>query len=142
VPYRGTAPLLTDLVAGQTQFNFSNPLGSMPLVQAGKLRVLGVAAPKRLEFAPQIPTISESGLPGFETGVWFAFFTTGGTPRDAVQRLNTELIRTLSAPDVRQKLTAGGAIIHTTTPDELSAYLRSEMQKWAQVVKAAGVTPE
>jgi tripartite-type tricarboxylate transporter receptor subunit TctC len=142
VPYRGTAPLLTDLVAGQTQFNFSNPLGSMPLVQAGKLKVLGVAAPKRLEFAPQIPTISESGLPGFETGVWFAFFTTGGTPRDAVQRLNTEVIRTLSAPDVRQKLTAGGAIINTTTPDEMSAYLRSEMQKWAQVVKAAGVTPE
>ena len=142
VPYKGTAPLLTDLVSGQTQFNFSNPLGSMPMVRAGKLKVLGVAAQKRMEFAPEIPTISESGLPGFETGVWFAFFTTGGTPRDIVQRLNAELIRTLTTLDVRQRLTAGGAVVNTSTPDELSTYLRSEIQKWAQVVKAAGVTPE
>ena len=142
VPYKGTAPLLTDLVAGQTQFNFSNPLGSMPLVRAGKLKVLGVGAPKRMEFAPEIPTISESGLPGFETGVWFAFFTTGGTPRDVVLRLNTELTRTLATPDVRQKITAGGALVNASTPEELSAYLRSETQKWAQVVKAAGVVPE
>ncbi len=142
VPYKGTAPLLTDLVAGQTQFNFSNPLGSMPLVRAGKLKVLGVGAPKRMEFAPEIPTISESGLPGFETGVWFAFFTTGGTPRDAVLRLNAELTRTLATPDVRQKITAGGALVNASTPEELSAYLRSEIQKWAQVVKAAGVVPE
>ena len=142
VPYKGTAPLLTDLVAGQTQFNFSNPLGSMPLVRAGKLKVLGVGAPKRFEFAPEIPTISESGLPGFETGVWFAFFTTGATPRDSVLRLNTELTRTLATPDVRQKITAGGALVNASTPEELSAYLRSETQKWAQVVKAAGVVPE
>lgn len=142
VPYKGTAPLLTDLVAGQTQFNFSNPLGSMPLVRAGKLKVLGVGASKRMEFAPEIPTISESGLPGFETGVWFAFFTTGGTPRDAVLRLNAELTRTLATPDVRQKITAGGALVNASTPEELSAYLRSEIQKWAQVVKAAGVVPE
>jgi tripartite-type tricarboxylate transporter receptor subunit TctC len=142
VPYKGTAPLLTDLVAGQTQFNFSNPLGSMPLVRAGKLKVLGVGASKRMEFAPEIPTISESGLPGFETGVWFAFFTTGGTPRDVVLRLNTELTRTLATPDVRQKITAGGALVNASTPEELSAYLRSEIQKWAQVVKAAGVVPE
>ncbi len=142
VPYKGTAPLLTDLVAGQTQFNFSNPLGSMPLVRAGKLKVLGVGAPERMAFAPEIPTISESGLPGFETGVWFAFFTTGGTPRDVVLRLNTELTRTLATPDVRQKITAGGALVNASTPEELSAYLRSEIQKWAQVVKAAGVVPE
>ena len=142
VPYKGTAPLLTDLVAGQTQFNFSNPLGSMPLVRAGKLKVLGVAAQKRMEFAPEIPTISESGLPGFETGVWFAFFTTGGTPRDIVLRLNTELTRTLATPDVRQKITAGGALVNASTPEDLSAYLRGEMQKWAQVVKAAGVVAE
>ena len=142
VPYKGTAPLLTDLVAGQTQFNFSNPLGSMPLVRAGKLKVLGVAAQKRMEFAPEIPTIAESGLPGFETGVWFAFFTTGGTPRDIVLRLNTELTRTLATPDVRQKITAGGALVNASTPEDLSAYLRGEMQKWAQVVKAAGVVAE
>ncbi len=142
VPYKGTAPLLTDLIAGQTQFNFSNPLGSMPLVRAGKLKLLGVAAPERMEFAPEIPTISESGLPGFETGVWFAFFTTGGTPRDVVLRLNAEVTRTLATPDVRQKITAGGALVNASTPEELSAYLRSEIQKWAQVVKAAGVIAE
>jgi tripartite-type tricarboxylate transporter receptor subunit TctC len=142
VPYKGTAPLLTDLVAGQTQFNFSNPLGSMPLVRAGKLKVLGVGAKDRLEIAPEVPTISESGLPGFETGVWFAFFTTGGTPRETVQRLHTEMSRTLAAPDVRQKFTAGGAVIGVTTPEEMTAYLRSETAKWAKVVKASGVTPE
>jgi tripartite-type tricarboxylate transporter receptor subunit TctC len=142
VPYKGTAPLLTDLVAGQTQFNFSNPLGSMPLVRAGKLKVIGVGAPKRMEIAPEIPTISESGLPGFETGVWFAFFTTGGTPRDVVLRLNIEVTRTLDTPDVRQKITAGGALVNASTPEELSAYLRGEIQKWAQVVKAASVVPE
>lgn len=142
VPYKGTAPLLADLVAGQTQFNFSNPLGSMPMVRAGRLKVLGLAALKRLEMIPEIPTIAESGLPGFETGTWFAFFTTGGTPREAVQRLNTEVTRTLNTPDIRQKLSAGGAVIHASSADEMSAFLRSEIQKWAQVVKAAGVTPE
>ena len=131
-----------DLAAGQTQFNFSNPLGSMPLVRAGKLKVLGVGAQHRLEIAPEVPTISESGLPGFETGVWFAFFTTGGTPREIVQRLHTEMSRTLAAPDVRQKFTAGGAVIGITTPEEMAAYLRSETQKWAKVVKAAGVNAE
>ena len=142
VPYKGTAPLLTDLVAGQTQFNFSNPLGSMPLVRAGKLKVLGVGAQKRLEIAPEVPTISESGLPGFETGVWFAFFTTGGVPREVVQRLNTDMSRTLATSEVRQKLTAGGAMIGVSTPEELSAFLRNEISKWAQVVKAAGVNPD
>lgn len=142
VPYKGTAPLLTDLVAGQTQFNFSNPLGSMPLVRAGKLKVLGVGSQKRLEMAPEIPTISESGLPGYETGVWFAFFTTGNTPREIVQRLNTDMLRVLAMPEIRQKLSSGGAEIQPSTPDDMSAYLRSETVKWAKVVKAAGVQPE
>ena len=142
VPYKGTAPLLTDLVAGQTQFNFSNPLGSMPLARAGKLKVLGVGAHKRLEIIPEVPTISESGLPGFETGVWFAFFTTGGTPREVVQRLHTEMTRTLTTPEVRQKLSAGGALIAASSPEELAAFLRGEIATWAKVVKAAGVQPD
>lgn len=142
VPYKGTAPLMTDLIAGQIHFSFSNPLGALPFIRAGKIKTLGVAASRRLEIATEVPTMSESGLPGFETGVWFAFFTTGGSPREAVQRLNADMHRTLNTPDVRQKIAAGGAVIEPTTPEEMAAYLKSEIQKWALVVKAAGVTAE
>ena len=142
VPYKGTAPLMTDLIAGQIHFSFSNPLGALPFIRAGKIKTLGVAASRRLEIATEVPTMSESGLPGFETGVWFAFFTTGGSPREAVQRLNADMHRTLNTPDVRQKIAAGGAVIEPTTPEEMAAYLKSEIQKWALVVKAAGVTAD
>jgi tripartite-type tricarboxylate transporter receptor subunit TctC len=142
VPYKGTAPLMTDLIAGQIQFSFSNPLGVMPFIRAGKLKGLGVAALKRLDIAQDIPTMSESGLPQFETGVWFGFFTTGGTPRETVTRLNSELHRTLATPDVRQKVAAGGAVIAPNTPEQMAAYLKSEIDKWAQVVKVSGVKPE
>ena len=142
VPYKGTAPLMTDLMAGQTQFSFSNPLGALPLVRGGRLKALGVASLKRLEIAAEIPTMSDTGLPGFETGVWFAFFTTGGTPRDIVQRLSIEVGKTVTTPDVRLRIASGGALIQPSTPDELAVYLRSEIAKWARLVQVAGVTIE
>jgi tripartite-type tricarboxylate transporter receptor subunit TctC len=142
VPYKGTAPLLTDLIAGHVHFNFSNPLGSLGLVKAGKLKVLGVAAARRLEIMPDLPTVSESGVKGYESGVWFGTFVAAGTPRDVVGRLNADLARTLAHPDVKQKLTEGGAILGGGSSEELAAFLAAETARMGKVVKAAGVQPE
>lgn len=142
VPYKGTTPGIADLVAGHVQFQFSNPLGSMPLVRAGKLKALGVASARRLAMMPELPTVSESGVRGFEAGVWFGLYTTGGTPRDIVGRLHAEAARVLALPDVRQKLSESGAEIGGSSPEEFAAFFRSEIDRLARVVKAAGVTPE
>ncbi len=142
VPYKGTAPLLTDLVAGHVHFNFSNPLGSLPLVKAGRLKALGVAAARRLDILPELPTVLESGVKGYASGVWFGTFVAAATPREIVSRLQAEIARALALPDVRQKLTEGGAQLGGGAPEELAAFLASELARMAQVVKAAGVQPE
>lgn len=142
VPYKGTAPALTDLAAGQVHFQFSMPLAVMPLVQAGKLRMIGIAAGKRLPDIPDLPTVSESGVPGFETAVWYGFFTTGGVPRDIVSRLHVDMARALAVPEVRHKLTPGGARLGGGKPEAFAAFMRSEIVKWVTVVKAAGIKPE
>lgn len=142
VPYKGTGPALTDLAAGHVQFQFSMVLAVTPLVQAGKLRMIGIASPKRLADFPQVPTVAESGVPGYESGVWFGFFTGSGVPRDIVTRLHGEMVRALAVPAVRERLSPGGAQLGGRKPEEYAAFLRSEVAKWAKVVKAAGITPE
>ena len=142
VAYKGSAPALTDLAAGQVQIQFSTVLAVAPLVQVGRLRLLGIASAQRLQSMPQLPTVSESGVPGFESGVWFGLFTTGGVPREIVMRLHAETARALASPDVRQKLMVGGAQLGGGKPDEFAAFVRREIIKWAQLVKAAGITPE
>lgn len=142
VPYKGTAPLLTDLIAGHVHFNFSNPIGSLQLVRAGKLKALGVAAQHRLEMLPELPTVSESGVKGYESGVWFGTFVAAGTPRDITGRLQAEIARSLTLPDVKQRLTEGGAQLNGGTPEALAAFLAAELARMAKVVKAAGVEPE
>ena len=142
VPYKGTAPALTDLAAGQVQFQFSMPFAVTPLVQAGKLRMIGIAAGKRLPDIPELPTVSESGVPGFESAVWYGFFTTGGVARDIVSRLHADMARALAVPEVRQRLTPGGARLGGGKSEEFAVFVRSETAKWAKVVKAAGITPE
>ena len=142
VPYKGTAPALTDLAAGQVQFQFSMLLAVTPLVQAGKLRMVGIASSKRLADFPELPTVSESGVPGFESAVWYGFFTTGGVSRDIVSRLQVEVARALAVPAVRQKLTPGGTQLGGSKPEEFALFLRTETAKWAKVVKVAGITPE
>ena len=142
VPYKGTAPALTDLAAGQVHFQFSMLLAVTPLVQANKLRMIGIASKQRLADFPDLPTVSESGVPGYETGVWYGLFTTGGVSRDIVNRLHTEMVKALAVPAVRQKLAPGGAQFGGSKPEDYAVFLRSEVAKWGKIVKAAGITPE
>lgn len=142
VPYKGTVPGVTDLMAGHVHFQFSNPLGTLHLVQAGRLKALGVAAARRMEMLPELPTISESGLKGFQTGVWFGLYVAGGTPHEIVGRLQSETARILALPDVKQKLSQGGAELGGSTPEEFAAFFRREIERHAKLVKAAGVPQE
>jgi tripartite-type tricarboxylate transporter receptor subunit TctC len=142
VPYKGTGPALMDLAAGQVQFQFSMVLAVTPLTQAGKLRMIGVASRQRLADLPNVPTVMESGVPGYEAAVWYGLWTTAGVSRDIVTRLHSETARALAIPAVRQKLSPGGAQLGGNKPEEFAAFVRSEVAKWAKVVKAAGITAE
>ena len=141
VPYKGTAQGITDLVAGHMQFSLNNPLTSLPLVRAGKLRLLATTGAKRLTLLPKVPTVSES-VPGYEAGNWHALFAPGGTPKDIVARLQAEAARALAAPEVRARLIDGGVDPVGSTPEEFAVYFKSELAKWAQTVRMAGIRLE
>lgn len=141
VPYKGTAPGLVDLIAGHVQFSLNNPMTSLPLVNAGKLRVLATTGAKRLAILPKLPTVAET-VPGYEAGNWHSLFAPGATPREIVTRLHAEVARALAAPDVRSRLVDGGAEVVGSSPDEFAAYFKSEIAKWAQTVKAAKIQVE
>ena len=141
VPYKGTAQGITDLVAGHMQFSLNNPLTSLPLVRAGKLRLLATTGAKRLTLLPKVPTVSES-VPGYEAGNWHALFAPGGTPKDIVARLQAEAARALAAPEVRARLIDGGVDPVGSTPEEFAVYFKSELAKWAQTVRTAGIRLE
>lgn len=142
VPYKGTAQGLTDLLAGHVQFALNNPLGTLPQVKQGKLRLLAITGRKRLAVVPEVPTVAESGVPGYEAGNWHAMFAPGGTPAEVVSRLRSEVVAALAVPDVRLQFTNGGAELGGMTPEDFGAYLKSEIAKWSKAVKVAGVQPE
>ena len=141
VPYKGTAQGITDLVAGHMQFSLNNPLTSLPLVRAGKLRLLATTGTRRLTLLPRVPTVSET-VPGYEAGNWHALFAPGGTPKDIVARLQAEAARALGAPEVRARLIEGGVDPVGSTPEEFAVYFKSELAKWAQTVRMAGIRLE
>jgi tripartite-type tricarboxylate transporter receptor subunit TctC len=138
IPYNGNAPALNDLVAGRVQMMFSNLLTSMPLARAGKLRVLAVSTAKRTQQAPDIPTVAESGIPGYDYNPWFAMFAPAGTPRPVVMLLNAEIRRALESPDMKQRFSKQAIDLVTSTPEELAELIRIEIPKWREVVKKAG----
>jgi tripartite-type tricarboxylate transporter receptor subunit TctC len=138
VPYKGGAPAITDLLAGQVSIYIPVLPSVVSLVKAGKLRLLAVTGAKRSAAMPDVPTVAESGLPGFEATNWFGLMTPAGTPQDVVARLNAEAIKAINAPDVRDKLAALGFETQTSTPQAFQALLRSETEKWAKVIKASG----
>ena len=121
---------------------FTSTVSSLPLVKAGKLKALALSSEKRSLAAPDLPTVSESGLPGYESATWFALFTPTGTPRDIVTQLNALAIRIGQVPDIRDKLLAQGAEPQTLTPEQVGAYARNEITKWGKVVKEAGIKAE
>ena len=142
VPYKGSAPATTDLLGGVFDAQFDNMVTLIPHVKAGKLRALAVSSAKRVPLLPDVPTIAESALPGFETGTWYGIVAPAGTPQPAVARLNREINRILALPDVQEKLLAQGLEPAGNTPAEFAAMIRSEIAKYAKIVKAAGIKAE
>ncbi|HUJ00201.1 MAG TPA: tripartite tricarboxylate transporter substrate binding protein [Usitatibacter sp.] len=138
VPYKGAAPAMQDLIGGQIQLMFDNLASSLGQIRAGRVRALAVTTLKRSSLAPDLPTIAESGLPGFDISTWFGVFAPGGTPQPIVRKLHDEFVQALRAPDVQAKFRTLGAEPVGNTPEEFAAYIRSESQKYAKVVKASG----
>ena len=138
VPYKGSAPALTDVMAGQVDLMFDTMLSSMPHVKAGKLKALGVTSAQRSSVAPDLPTVAESGLSGYEAIAWNGLLAPTGTPKEVIARLNTELKAVLESPDIRQRFEAQGFASTWNTPAAYGSFLQSEVDKWAKVVKASG----
>src|SRR5947207_8330843 len=142
VPYKGTGPALIDQVSGLIEVAFSTAVAALPYVQSGRLRVLAVSTRERLPTLPEVPTIAESGLSGFDGGSWQGVVMPAGAPRDIVDAVNGALVRTLNAPGAKAKILAMGGIVARDTPGQFAAFMKSETEKWAQVVKAAHVKIE
>ncbi len=138
IPYKGRAQAVPDLLGGRIQMIFDNMPSALPLVKAGEVRALGVTSATRSPAAPNIPTIAEQGLPGFEATSWFALFAPAGLPRDVQLRINAETLRVLTLPDVQAKLAALGLEVAPGTPEALASLVQSETTKWAKVVKDSG----
>ena len=139
VPYKGGGPAIVDLLGGNIQLIFATAASSIGHIKAGKIRPLAVTTAKRSALVPDLPTISEAGLPGFEANNWNGFLVPAKTPRAIVARLNKEIAGTLSQPDIKEFLFKQGLDAAPGTPEEFGAYIKSEMTKWAKVIKAAGV---
>jgi len=142
VPYRGSAPALTDLIGGRLDFTFDGVSTSLGYIEAGSIRLLGVAAPERTPVLPNEPTIAESGLPGFDTMVWFGLFAPAGTPRSVVELINRKVNAVLAAQDIKQRLAKLGIEAVGGGPDVLAAKVQSEMRKWADLVREKNIRLE
>jgi tripartite-type tricarboxylate transporter receptor subunit TctC len=142
VPYKGSGPAVTDLIGGQVGLMFDNVPNIINQVKAGKLRALAVTTPGRSPHVPDLPSVSEAGVPGYEVSVWFGFAAPAGTPRPIIDKLNAEILKSLRMPDVKEKFTAQGVDIVGTSPEQFATFLQGQMVLWGKVVKAAGVTPE
>jgi len=142
VPYKGAAPAVNDLLAGQVQLVFADVAVVLQHVRAGKLRAIALGSPKRFEGLPEVPTFDESGLPGYEAGGFLGIMTPVGAPPDAVSRLHDSAAKALAAPDVRERLIAIGATPIGGTPAEFGTYLRAEVDKWARVIKTGNISLE
>ncbi|MBI3936247.1 MAG: tripartite tricarboxylate transporter substrate binding protein [Betaproteobacteria bacterium] len=138
VPYKGTAPAVTDLLGGQVTMTFGTTLGVLPHVRSGKLRALGVASLRRSPAAPGIPTIAESGVPGYSASLWYGFLAPANTPKDIVQRLSAEISRVLKLPEIRERLSNLGIDPHGSAPEEFARLIAADLEKWAKVVKESG----
>ncbi|MCT9117421.1 tripartite tricarboxylate transporter substrate binding protein [Cupriavidus gilardii] len=142
VPYKGRAMAIPDLLGGHITMMFDNLPSALPVIKEGKLRALGVTSLKRSASAPDIPTLAEQGLNGFQADSWFAIFVPATTPKDVIAKLNTELNRIFTLPDVQAKLKTLGLDPVLGTPDALASFQKAEIAKWAKVVKDSGTTPQ
>ena len=138
IPYKGDTPALVDLVSGQVSLMFGTAVSFLPYVKAGKLNALAVTNPQRSPIAPNVPTVAESGLPGFEALQWFGIFAPAGTSKEIVAKLQSDIVKIVRLPDVRERLSGLGADVVGNTPDQFAAFQKADAAKWAKVVKASG----
>ncbi|MBI4203666.1 MAG: tripartite tricarboxylate transporter substrate binding protein [Betaproteobacteria bacterium] len=139
VPYKGTGPALNDVIGGQVQMIFGSILATLPHTKSGRLRGLAVTGPKRSEAAPEMPTVGESGLPGYEVTLWYGVWGPKGLPKDVVSRWNAELVKIIKAPDMKSRLATEGLEAVGSTPEAFRAHMKVEIAKWAKVIKDANV---
>jgi len=142
VPYKGSAPMVTDLLGGHVQVAFDNTPNVLPQVKAGKLRALAITSATRSAMVPDVPTVSEAGVPGYEVGVWFGIVAPAGTPPAVLGKLNAELNRMLAMPDVKQKFADQGVEPVGGPPERFAEHLKAQIEKWTKVVKESGAKVE
>jgi tripartite-type tricarboxylate transporter receptor subunit TctC len=139
IPYKGSAPAVTDLIAGQVDVMFDNTPNVLPHVRSGRLKAIAVSTKNRTALAPEVPSVDESGVPGYDVSVWFGVLTVAGTPREIVQRLNTEMVKILTSPEIKDRFGKTGVEVVAGSPEQFSGYLKSEVSRWAKVVSDAGI---
>lgn len=142
IPYKGLAPALTDLLSGEVQVMFSSAVAMLPQVKAGKLRAIAMTGARRSPAIPDIPTVAEAGVPGYETGSWYGIVVPAGTPKAAIDRLSREIIAIVRAPEITSRLNDEAVIPVGSTPAEFSAHIRNELARWAKTIKQAGLALE
>ena len=142
IPYKGAAPALTDVVAGQAQLYFTSPISAQPFVRGGRLRMVAVTSLKRSPSMPDIPTVAESGYPDFDVVSWWGILAPAGVPREIISKLHMQIVKILAMPDVKAKLAEQGADAASNTPEQFAAYIKSQITKWGRLIKELGVKPE
>ncbi len=142
VTYKGTAQATTDVLGGQVQLFYPSMTAALPYVKAGKLKALGMTSPARSPLAPEVPTVSESGIPGYQANIWNGVLVPTATPRPLIVRLNAEFVRVLATPDTRERFAAMGADAAHSTPEEFRDFILAEEKKWARVVRESGIRAE
>ena len=142
VPYKGTAPAIVALVSGEVQLIFSSVPSALGQIRAGKIRALGVSTMKRSGVLPDVPTIHEAGVPGYDAASWYAVFAPAGAPKNVVARLGKEIVSIMAVPDMRERFANDGFEPAGTGPAELAKFLRAELAKWTKAVEMAGIQPE
>jgi tripartite-type tricarboxylate transporter receptor subunit TctC len=140
VPYKGSGPAIVGLLGGEVDFMFDSLSSSLPQIKAGKFRALAMASARRSRILPEVPTVAESGVPGFDVSVWYSVLAAAATPAPIVQRLHAEIVRAMRAPEAKEKIEGFGYDILGSTPAEADAFIRAEITRWAKVVKESGAT--
>jgi tripartite-type tricarboxylate transporter receptor subunit TctC len=139
VPYRGASPAYTDVIAGRVDCTFAVMASALALIKSGQLRALGVTTATRVPAVPEVATIAEAGVPGYDTSSWFAFFVPAKTPPEIIRKMHGDTVTVLAEPQIKAKLDQLGVVVVGSTPEELGAHFKSEMEKWAPVIKAANI---
>ena len=142
IPYKGMSLAVTDLIGGQVSLTFGTSLSVVPHVRSGRLRALAITGAQRSPALPELPTVAESGIPGYEASLWYGFVGPAGLPPEIVHRLNSEIVSVLRLADVRERLASQGVDARSSTPEEFARLLASDLERWANVVQRAGVRVE